>query len=74
VRKVCRRTTFGNIRQNLFFALPYTALGAPLADGALFSLLGLLLSPMISAAAMALSPVSEVANALRLRRFLPAES
>jgi Cu+-exporting ATPase len=61
--------TMRNIRQNLFFAFVYNALGVPIAGGALYSLMGLALSPMISAAAMALSSVSVVANALRLRRL-----
>ena len=59
--------TMQNIRQNLFFAFVYNAVGVPIAGGALFSLLGLTLSPMIAAAAMALSSVSVVGNALRLR-------
>ena len=58
-----------NIRQNLFFAFVYNAAGVPIAGGALFSLLGLTLSPMVAAAAMALSSVSVIANALRLRRL-----
>ncbi len=61
--------TMRNIRQNLFFAFVYNALGVPIAGGALYSLMGLALSPMISAAAMALSSVSVVGNALRLRRL-----
>jgi Cu+-exporting ATPase len=56
-----------NIRQNLFFAFVYNALGVPVAAGVLYPVFGLLLSPIISAAAMALSSVSVVANALRLR-------
>jgi Cu+-exporting ATPase len=56
-----------NIRQNLFFAFVYNALGVPVAAGALYPVFGLLLSPMVAAAAMALSSVSVVANALRLR-------
>jgi Cu+-exporting ATPase len=60
--------TMRNIRQNLFFAFLYNALGVPVAAGALYPLFGLLLSPAIGAAAMALSSVSVVANALRLRR------
>jgi heavy metal translocating P-type ATPase len=63
------RATMKNIRQNLFFAFAYNAAGVPLAGGALYSLTGLTLSPMIAAAAMALSSVSVVGNALRLRRF-----
>ena len=59
----------GNIRQNLFFAFIYNAAGVPIAGGALFSLLGLTLSPMVAAGAMALSSVSVIANALRLRRL-----
>jgi Cu+-exporting ATPase len=57
-----------NIRQNLFFAFLYNAAGVPIAAGVLYPALGLLLSPAIAAAAMALSSVSVVANALRLRR------
>jgi Cu+-exporting ATPase len=57
-----------NIRQNLFFAFAYNAAGVPLAAGVLYPLTGLLLSPMIAAAAMSLSSVSVLANALRLRR------
>ncbi len=56
-----------NIRQNLFFAFVYNAAGVPIAAGVLYPLLGLLLSPIIAAAAMALSSVSVIANALRLR-------
>ena len=62
------RATMRNIRQNLFFAFVYNALGVPLAAGALYPALGLLLNPMIAAAAMSLSSVSVIANALRLRR------
>jgi Cu+-exporting ATPase len=57
-----------NIRQNLFFAFFYNALGVPIAAGVLFPVLGLLLSPMFAAAAMSLSSVSVVGNALRLRK------
>jgi Cu+-exporting ATPase len=57
-----------NIRQNLFFAFAYNALGIPLAAGLLYPLTGALLSPMVAAAAMSLSSVSVIANALRLRR------
>ena len=59
--------TLGNIRQNLFFAFLYNALGVPLAAGALYPWTGLTLSPMVAAAAMSLSSVSVIANALRLR-------
>jgi Cu+-exporting ATPase len=57
-----------NIRQNLFFAFIYNAAGVPIAAGALYPAFGILLSPIIGAAAMALSSVSVVGNALRLRR------
>lgn len=57
-----------NIRQNLFFAFAYNALGIPIAAGALYPLFGLLLSPIIAGAAMSLSSVSVIANALRLRK------
>ena len=60
--------TMRNIQQNLFFAFFYNALGVPIAAGILYPFFGLLLSPMIAAAAMSLSSVSVVANALRLRR------
>jgi Cu+-exporting ATPase len=56
-----------NIRQNLFFAFIYNAAGVPIAAGALYPVTGLLLSPIIAALAMALSSVSVIANALRLR-------
>ena len=62
------RATMRNIRQNLFFAFAYNAAGIPIAAGALFPLFGLLLSPMIASAAMSLSSISVIANALRLRR------
>ena len=62
------RATMRNIRQNLFFAFLYNALGVPIAAGALYPVFGLLLSPMIAAAAMSFSSVSVVGNALRLRR------
>jgi Cu+-exporting ATPase len=61
------RATMRNIRQNLLFAFLYNALGLPLAAGGLYPLTGLLLSPMFAAAAMSLSSVSVIANALRLR-------
>jgi len=60
--------TLRNIKQNLFFAFAYNALGIPIAAGLLYPVTGLLLSPMIAAAAMSLSSVSVIANALRLRR------
>jgi P-type Cu+ transporter len=62
------RATMGNIKQNLFFAFIYNALGVPVAAGVLYPAFGLLLSPMIAAAAMSFSSVSVVGNALRLRR------
>ncbi len=62
------RATMANIRQNLFFAFVYNALGVPIAAGALYPAFGLLLSPMLAAAAMSLSSVSVIGNALRLRR------
>ncbi len=62
------RATMLNIRQNLFFAFVYNALGVPIAAGVLYPVFGLLLSPMIAAAAMSFSSVSVVSNALRLRR------
>lgn len=65
-RRLSQRT-MSNIRQNLFFAFFYNALGVPLAAGALYPLFGLLLSPMIAAAAMSLSSVSVIGNSLRLR-------
>lgn len=61
------RKTMSNIRQNLFFAFAYNALGIPVAAGLLYPFFGILLSPMIAAAAMSLSSVSVIANALRLR-------
>jgi len=61
------RKTMSNIRQNLFFAFIYNALGIPIAAGLLYPFFGILLSPMIAAAAMSLSSVSVIANALRLR-------
>jgi Cu+-exporting ATPase len=62
------RATMSNIRQNLFFAFVYNVLGVPVAAGVLYPFLGLLLSPMIASAAMTLSSVSVIGNALRLRR------
>ncbi|MGH3977231.1 MAG: HAD-IC family P-type ATPase [Pseudonocardiaceae bacterium] len=61
------RATMRNIRQNLFFAFVYNALGVPIAAGVLYPAFGLLLSPMLAAAAMSLSSVSVIANALRLQ-------
>ena len=61
------RATLRNIKQNLFFAFAYNALGVPIAAGLLYPVTGLLLSPMIAAAAMSLSSVSVISNALRLR-------
>jgi Cu+-exporting ATPase len=61
------RATMRNIRQNLFLAFVYNALGVPIAAGALYPVAGLLLNPMIAAAAMSLSSVSVIGNALRLR-------
>src|SRR3546814_1752652 len=59
--------TMANIRQNLFFAFAYNVAGIPVAAGVLYPIFGLLLSPIIAAAAMALSSVSVIANSLRLR-------
>jgi P-type Cu+ transporter len=61
------QATMSNIRQNLFFAFIYNAAGIPIAAGILYPAFGVLLSPIIAAAAMALSSVSVVGNALRLR-------
>ncbi len=66
-RRLSRRT-MRNIRQNLFFAFVYNALGVPIAAGALYPVFGLLLSPMIASAAMSFSSVSVITNALRLRK------
>ncbi|WNG29326.1 heavy metal translocating P-type ATPase [Cystobacter fuscus] len=63
------RGTLHNIRQNLFFAFVYNSLGVPIAAGVLYPFFGLLLSPMLAAAAMSLSSVSVISNALRLRRL-----
>jgi len=60
-----------NIRQNLWFAFGYNALGVPIAAGVLYPAFGLLLSPIVASAAMTLSSVSVIANALRLRRASP---
>jgi Cu+-exporting ATPase len=61
--------TMRNIRQNLFFAFIYNAAGVPIAAGVLYPVFGILLSPIIAAAAMALSSVSVVGNSLRLRHL-----
>lgn len=63
------KATLRNIKQNLFFAFVYNAAGVPIAAGVLYPVFGVLLSPMIAAAAMSLSSVSVIANALRLRRL-----
>jgi Cu+-exporting ATPase len=63
------RATMGNIRENLFFAFLYNALGIPVAAGVLYPFFGLLLSPIIAGAAMSLSSVSVIGNALRLRKL-----
>jgi len=61
------RATMRNIRQNLFFAFVYNAVGVPIAAGVLYPFTGILLSPIFAAAAMSLSSVSVITNALRLR-------
>jgi Cu+-exporting ATPase len=66
--RLISRATMRNIKENLFFAFVYNALGIPIAAGVLYPFFGLLLSPMIAAAAMSFSSVSVVGNALRLRR------
>jgi Cu+-exporting ATPase len=65
--RVLSRATMRNIRQNLFLAFIYNTLGVPLAAGVLYPFLGILLSPIVAALAMALSSVSVIGNALRLR-------
>ena len=66
--RLLSRSTMRNIRQNLFFAFIYNAVGVPVAAGALYPVFGLLLSPMIASAAMSFSSVSVIGNALRLRK------
>ena len=66
---VLSRATMRNIRQNLAFAFGYNALGIPIAAGVLYPAFGVLLSPIFAGAAMALSSVSVVTNALRLTHF-----
>jgi Cu+-exporting ATPase len=63
------RAMMRNIRQNLFFAFVYNSLGVPIAAGILYPWFGILLSPIIAGAAMSLSSVSVIANALRLRNL-----
>jgi len=65
--RLLSRATMRNIRQNLFFAFIYNAVGVPVAAGVLYPAFGIVLSPIIAAAAMALSSVSVIANSLRLR-------
>jgi Cu+-exporting ATPase len=62
------RATMRNVKQNLFFAFVYNAVGVPVAAGVLYPVFGLLLSPIFAGAAMAMSSVSVVSNALRLKR------
>jgi Cu+-exporting ATPase len=66
--RVLSRLTMRNIKQNLFFAFIYNSIGVPIAAGVLYPFFGILLSPMIAAAAMSFSSVSVIGNALRLRR------
>jgi Cu+-exporting ATPase len=66
--RVLSRLTMSNIKQNLFFAFVYNSIGVPIAAGVLYPFFGILLSPMIAAAAMSFSSVSVIGNALRLRR------
>ena len=68
------RATMRNIKQNLFFAFIYNGLGIPIAAGVLYPFVGILLSPIIAAAAMAASSISVVLNALRLRTYRMPES
>ena len=62
------RATLANVRQNLFLAFVYNTLGVPIAGGVLYPFFGLLISPIFASAAMTLSSLSVIANALRLRR------
>ncbi|BFM11989.1 hypothetical protein R50072_21420 [Simiduia litorea] len=66
--RLLSQNTMANIRQNLFFAFAYNFIGVPIAAGAPYPWFGLLLSPMIASAAMSLSSVSVITNALRLKR------
>jgi len=66
--RLLSRATMRNIRQNLFWAFAYNSVGIPMAAGILYPFFGILLSPMIAAAAMSFSSVSVIGNALRLRR------
>ncbi len=65
------KSVIGNIRQNLFWAFGYNVLGIPVAAGVLYAFGGPLLNPILAAAAMSLSSVSVLTNALRLKRFKP---
>ena len=66
------RAPMRSIKQNLFWAFVYKALGIPIAAGVLYPVMGMLLDPMLASAAMAISSVSVVSNSLRLRRFRPS--
>jgi Cu+-exporting ATPase len=66
--RMLSRATMRNIKQNLFFAFIYNSLGIPIAAGVLYPWFGILLSPIIAAAAMSFSSVSVITNALRLRK------
>jgi Cu+-exporting ATPase len=66
--RILSRATMRNIKQNLFWAFVYNSIGVPIAAGILYPFFGILLSPMIAAAAMSFSSVSVIGNALRLRR------